>query len=142
MLVIIALLVGQAVCELALPQYTSNIVDVGIQNGGVETEAPEVMRQETMELLLRFLNEQEKQTVQGAYVLYGAGEAEDSILEDYPAAETEGVYVLERREPGRDRGDPGASGDCPHDASFLGRRGTGDARDRPGADGAECRYRS
>lgn len=95
MLVIIALLVGQAVCELALPQYTSNIVDVGIQNGGVETEAPEVMRQETMELLLRFLNEQEKQTVQGAYVLYGAGEAEDSILEDYPAAETEGVYVLE-----------------------------------------------
>lgn len=95
MLVIIALLVGQAVCELALPQYTSNIVDVGIQNGGIETEAPEVMRQETMELLLRFLNEQEKQTVQGAYVLYGAGEAEDSILEDYPAAETEGVYVLE-----------------------------------------------
>ena len=40
MLVIIALLVGQAVCELALPQYTSNIVDVGIQNGGIETEVP------------------------------------------------------------------------------------------------------
>lgn len=95
MLIIIALLVGQATCELALPQYTSNIVDVGIQNGGIETEAPEVMRQETMELLMRFLNEQERQTVQEAYVLYGAGEAKDDILKEYPAAGTEGVYVLE-----------------------------------------------
>ena len=40
-LVIIALLVVQAYCDLALPSYTSDIVDVGITNGGIENVAPE-----------------------------------------------------------------------------------------------------
>ena len=41
---ILVLLVVQAFCDLALPDYTSNIVNVGIQQGGVESAAPEEIR--------------------------------------------------------------------------------------------------
>ena len=52
--VIFALLVVQAVCDLALPQYTSDIVDVGIQQGGVENAVLEEISPESMEKLLLF----------------------------------------------------------------------------------------
>ncbi len=51
---IVALLVVQAFCDLALPQYTSDIVDVGIQQGGVETAALEEISAESMKKLLLF----------------------------------------------------------------------------------------
>ena len=43
-LLIILLLIGQAYCDLALPSYTSDIVDVGIQQGGIENAVPDKMR--------------------------------------------------------------------------------------------------
>ena len=46
-LAIVLLLIVQAYCDLALPQYTSDIVDVGIQQGGITYAAPEWMREET-----------------------------------------------------------------------------------------------
>ena len=39
-LLIVLLLIGQAYCDLALPSYTSDIVDVGIQQGGIENAVP------------------------------------------------------------------------------------------------------
>lgn len=51
---IVALLVIQAFCDLALPQYTSDIVDVGIQQGGVETAALNKISAESFEKLLMF----------------------------------------------------------------------------------------
>ncbi|MEG1992841.1 MAG: ABC transporter ATP-binding protein [Acetivibrio sp.] len=57
MILIILLLFVQANCELALPQYTSNIVDVGIQYKGIETPIPDKMRNETYEHLKLFLEE-------------------------------------------------------------------------------------
>ncbi|MDE7301778.1 MAG: ABC transporter ATP-binding protein/permease [Oscillospiraceae bacterium] len=51
---IVALLIVQAFCDLALPQYTSDIVDVGIQQGGVETAALDEIRGESFEKLLMF----------------------------------------------------------------------------------------
>lgn len=42
---IVVLLVIQAVCDLSLPDYTSKIVNVGIQQGGIENPAPEQIRQ-------------------------------------------------------------------------------------------------
>ena len=56
---ILALLVIQANCELALPQYTSDIVDVGIQSGGIETAAPEAVRASTLEHMKLFLTDEE-----------------------------------------------------------------------------------
>lgn len=52
--VIFALLVAQAVCDLALPQYTSDIVDVGIQQGGIENAALDEISAESFEKLLMF----------------------------------------------------------------------------------------
>ena len=64
---IIALLVIQAYCDLALPQYTSNIVDVGIQQGGIEYVAPEKMRPETFENLSCFLNDAQIKILSASY---------------------------------------------------------------------------
>lgn len=94
MVIIIGLLIGQAACELALPQYTSDIVDVGIQNAGVESAAPEVIREDTLEGLLRFLSEDEKSEVLALYDKKEAGEAPEAIRKKYPAAVTQSVYVL------------------------------------------------
>ena len=55
---IVALLVIQAVCDLSLPDYTSKIVNVGIQQGGIENPAPEQIRQSEMEKLLLLVPEE------------------------------------------------------------------------------------
>lgn len=52
--IVLALLIVQAVCDLALPQYTSDIVDVGIQQGGIENAALDEIRGESFEKLLMF----------------------------------------------------------------------------------------
>jgi len=70
---IIALLVLQATCELALPQYTANIVDVGLQQGGIEKVAPERMREETLATISYFMTEAELETVSAHYEADGAG---------------------------------------------------------------------
>lgn len=49
-LLIVCLLIVQAACDLNLPQYMSRIVDVGIQQSGVERVTPDQMRPETLEL--------------------------------------------------------------------------------------------
>lgn len=64
---IILLLIVQAYCDLSLPQYMSDIVDIGIQQGGIEHVAPEEMREETMENLCVFLSDEDAETVKDAY---------------------------------------------------------------------------
>ena len=68
-LLILALLGLQAYCDLSLPQYTSDIVDVGIQQGGIGHAAPKAIRQAEMENLFLFLADGERQTVEGSYLL-------------------------------------------------------------------------
>ncbi len=65
---IIALLIVQAYCDLQLPQYTSDIVDVGIGQGGIAYAAPEKMRGETYADLELFMTAEEKTVLDGAYV--------------------------------------------------------------------------
>lgn len=67
MLVILALLFVQVYCELTLPGYTSDIVDVGIQNKGVEYPIPEKISEDTFERLTLFLTEEELSVVENAY---------------------------------------------------------------------------
>lgn len=64
---IILLLIVQAYCDLSLPQYMSDIVDIGIQQGGIEHVAPEEMCEETMENLCVFLSDEDAETVKDAY---------------------------------------------------------------------------
>nr|WP_291233949.1 ABC transporter ATP-binding protein [Frisingicoccus sp.] len=73
---IIVLLVIQAGCDLSLPQYTSDIVDVGIQQGGIERATPEIMRKETYENLTLFMTEEEIQSVEPYYTENSEGNYE------------------------------------------------------------------
>ncbi len=66
-LCIILLLIAQAYCDLSLPQYMSDIVDVGIQQGGIAHVSPDEMRKETWENLCLFLTEEEEGILKNSY---------------------------------------------------------------------------
>ena len=67
-LAILAILFVQAYCDLSLPAYTSDIVNVGIQQGGVDETIPEAISVEEMNKVLLFVSEEtEKEIVQDAY---------------------------------------------------------------------------
>ena len=66
---IIVLLFVQAYCDLSLPDYTSKIVNVSIQQKGIEDGVPDTIRKESLEHLLLFLDEKEKAKVEDAYTL-------------------------------------------------------------------------
>ena len=67
MVMIIVLLFIQAFCDLSLPDYTSKIINVGIQQKGVEDGVPETIRAEAMDKLLLFLEQKEAKRVLNAY---------------------------------------------------------------------------
>ncbi len=64
---IVAVLIVQAYCDLSLPSYTSDIVNIGIQQGGVDTHIPEMIAEEDMENLLLFVPKKEQDVVRKAY---------------------------------------------------------------------------
>ncbi len=72
-LTIVILLIISAACELALPQYTSNIVDIGIQQNGIENAAPKEIRPETLENLMLFMTKEEIDIVKSLYTMNDAG---------------------------------------------------------------------
>ena len=72
-LVILALLGVQAYCDLTLPRYTSDIVDVGIQQSGVERVTPQRMRGDTLEALTLFLSDEDEAALRAAYAPDGEG---------------------------------------------------------------------
>lgn len=79
---IILLLIVQAYCDLSLPQYMSDIVDIGIQQGGIEHVAPEEMREETLENLCVFMSDEDAETVKGAYEKNEEGNYELTVKKD------------------------------------------------------------
>ncbi|NCB62943.1 MAG: ABC transporter ATP-binding protein [Clostridia bacterium] len=68
-LAIVVLLVGQAYCDLSLPTYTANIVNVGIQQGGIENVAPTKMRAATHDGLRAYLTPEQAELLEMAYRL-------------------------------------------------------------------------
>lgn len=66
-LAIVALLVVQAICDLTLPDFTSNIVNVGIQQSGIESAAPSVIRSSELEKIKLFLLPQDAELVDRSY---------------------------------------------------------------------------
>ena len=69
-LVVFALLFVQAYCDLSLPDYTSKIVDTGIQQGGIESPLPETIRQSTLDALSLLMSEEDADKLQNAYGYY------------------------------------------------------------------------
>ncbi|MGL6197987.1 MAG: ABC transporter ATP-binding protein [Lachnospiraceae bacterium] len=68
-LLILCVLVIQAYCDLSLPGYTSDIVNVGIQQGGIDTAVPEQIAKTDMDKLLLFVHQVDHDKVLGAYEL-------------------------------------------------------------------------
>ena len=97
-LIIILLLAGQASCELSLPTYTSNIINIGIQQGGIENSVPDAIRKSQMDKLFIFMSDKNKNTILDNYKLL----SKDSLSSDefnkykelYPALDKEDLYLL------------------------------------------------
>jgi len=94
-LIAIGLLFGQAMADLALPNYMSDIVNVGIQQSGVENAVPQAIRASEMDKLELFMTADEKNLVLSDYTLVEKGSANyDTYLVKYPTLANEAVYVL------------------------------------------------
>ena len=90
----ILLLFGQAMLELTLPNYMSDIVNVGLQQGGITQSAPEAIDAASMALMQRFMNADDAAAVAAAYV--PAGESAEGLAhwqKTYPGL-TENDWVL------------------------------------------------
>ena len=99
-LLVVALLVVQAMCDLALPEYTSRIVNVGIQQGGIENAVPQVIRQSEMEHLFLFMSESDQARVLEHYEELersALSESEyTSLVKKYPVLADEPLYRLKK----------------------------------------------
>lgn len=76
----ILLLFGQAMCDLTLPNLMSDIVNTGIQLGGVDEAAPAVLNQQAVDLLTLFMNDAEAGTFKNAYMPVEYGSDEETKL--------------------------------------------------------------
>jgi ATP-binding cassette subfamily B protein len=93
----IGLLFAQANLELALPDYLSNIVDTGIQQGGVESSVPVVIREQEMYKLLLFTNSDNATEILENYrLVHENSSTYEEDLELYPILINESVYVLNK----------------------------------------------
>ena len=95
---IILLLIVQAACDLTLPDYTSKIVNVGIQNGGIEEVAPDIIRKNTMDNLLIFTEDDE--TILASYEEISKENLDEKeyekLIKEYPDLENETLYKLKK----------------------------------------------
>ena len=64
---IVAILAVQAYCDLSLPAYTSDIVNVGIQQGGIEDKVPAAISEEEWNKVMLFVSQKDQDTVKDAY---------------------------------------------------------------------------
>ena len=93
-LLTIVLLFVQANADLALPDYLSKIINIGIQQGGVENAVPEAIRQSEMKRLLIFASSEDKALITGSYALVDQNSADYAqYVKEYPALANEPIYV-------------------------------------------------
>ncbi len=90
-LIIIALLICQASLDLALPDYTSKIINVGIQQNGIEDAVAKVISSSTFDDLLIFLNDDEVKVIEDNYDLIEQGNEE--YVDEYPIVSSEDIYL-------------------------------------------------
>jgi ATP-binding cassette subfamily B multidrug efflux pump len=94
-LITIALLFVQAFADLALPSFMADIVNVGIQQGGIENAVPVAIRQSSMDKLTIFMSPEDKTRVLSDYTLMDKNSPEyATYVELYPTLAQEPVYVL------------------------------------------------
>ena len=101
-IMIIILLIIQASCDLSLPSYTSNIVNVGIQQGGVERVTPKAIREEQLKNLELFMSEDEIEEIEINYSKIDRMHLSENEYEEYskkyPAISNESIYELSTKD--------------------------------------------
>lgn len=100
LLVGVALLFGQAMLELTLPNYMSDIVNVGLQQGGITQAAPEVIDSDAMAMMQIFMSEEDKALVNAAYEPLSEREDAADLKETYPNAGDEDLALAAAPENG------------------------------------------
>lgn len=84
----VVLLFGQAMLELTLPNYMSDIVNIGLQQGGITEAAPEAIGADEMSMMQMFMSEEDQTTVQNAYVQLEEGSSQlTDLRKTYPGLE-------------------------------------------------------
>ena len=98
LIVVFGLLIIQAFCDLALPDYTSNIVNVGIQQNGIENAVPDVIREKQLNKLMIFMDDTQKDEVKKNYTLINKNNLSekeyDKEVKKYPILKSESLYKL------------------------------------------------
>lgn len=92
-IVIVILLCVQATTDLALPTYTSKIVNTGIQQGGIENSAPEYIAKSQMDNLLKFTNDDEK-ILNDYEIISEDSKHYEKDVKDYPEIANQEVYKI------------------------------------------------
>ncbi|ATD55540.1 ABC transporter ATP-binding protein [Clostridium chauvoei] len=97
-LLIIGLLIIQAVCDLSLPDYTSNIVNIGIQQGGIENAVPSIIRKSEFEKILLFVKDEDKDIIESNYKLLDKNNLTDEEYNEevkaYPELDKQALYKI------------------------------------------------
>jgi len=88
----VMLLFGQAMLELTLPNYMSDIVNVGLQQGGITYSAPKAIDAQSMQMIQMFMSEEDKTAAQGAYTQLEASDLAE-LQKTYPNLQA-GDYAL------------------------------------------------
>ena len=100
-IVAIMLLFVQAISDLSLPSYMSNIVNVGIQQKGIEDAVPKAIKSSELNKLLLFINSDDKKVVEDNYKLIRKEELSDDdyekYIKQYPELANEDIYVLDTK---------------------------------------------
>lgn len=100
-IVAIMLLFVQAISDLSLPSYMSNIVNVGIQQKGIEDAVPKAIKSSELNKLLLFTNSDDKKVVEDNYKLIRKEELSnddyEKYIKQYPELANEDIYVLDTK---------------------------------------------
>ena len=96
LLLCVLLLFGQAMCDLNLPNLMSDIVNVGIQQSGIQDTAPKAISQDGLDFMKVFMTQEQKDQMDSAYQLVETGSAEAASYEgEYPLVKEKNIYVLD-----------------------------------------------
>lgn len=94
----VALLFVQAMSNLYLPNYMSDIVNIGIQQNGIEDSVPDAISQDGLALMTTFMSADQKTQTEDSYALVGRDNLDsqdfDAYAKQYPLIESEDIYVL------------------------------------------------
>lgn len=98
----ILLLVIQAICELNLPSYTSNIINIGIGNKGIESTFPTVLREQEMSKILVNVNHKDEKRILNNYNLISLTSISKkeylAYKNKYPIIDNENIYLYNNKE--------------------------------------------